>query len=263
MPKKGYGQGRKLALYLGVHTTLVSQVLQGPKVFTLEQAASTAEFLGLTELETEYFLGLVQLERAGNEALRKTLRRQLQNLRDRSRELSERLQGEKVLGEEQKARFYSDWVYSAIRQMVAVPGHGEASAIAISLGLPLPRVNEALEFLLRAGLVKEARGQLETGPQSTHLESSSPWVRVHHLNWREKAIEALSTPSDRDLHYTAPMTLSVADFLKVRELIAQLLQTVDQVVIPSPSEQLGCLTIDWFSVGSARRKNRDQQIKPS
>ncbi|MEQ1665151.1 MAG: hypothetical protein ABL927_07235 [Bdellovibrionales bacterium] len=35
MPKKGYGQARKLSAFLGVHTTLVSQVLKGHKSFTL------------------------------------------------------------------------------------------------------------------------------------------------------------------------------------------------------------------------------------
>ncbi|MGZ3712404.1 MAG: hypothetical protein ACXVBE_11645, partial [Bdellovibrionota bacterium] len=65
MPKRGYGQSLKLSAFLGVHSTRVSQVLKGSKIFTLEQGALTADFLGLSEDEREYFITLIELERAG------------------------------------------------------------------------------------------------------------------------------------------------------------------------------------------------------
>ena len=136
--------------------------------------------------------------------------------------------------------------------MTAVQGHSDAQSIAHSLGLPLRRVSEVLEFLIRAGLVRQTDQNLEIGPRSTHLEASSPWVRVHHLNWRERAMESLSRTEDPDLHYSAPMTLSLADSYRVREIITQMLQEIDKVVMPSPSEQLSCLTLDWFQEGKPK-----------
>ena len=155
MPKKGYGQANKLALFLEVHTTLVSQVLKGSKTFTLEQGALTCDFLALTDLETEYFLLLVQLDRAGNESLRKFFKKQLQGLKEKTSELVNRLQSKKKLSEEKRAVFYSDWTYSAIRQLTAIKGFQSIDLLASYLDLPKKRTREIIDFLLAVGLCLE------------------------------------------------------------------------------------------------------------
>jgi uncharacterized protein (TIGR02147 family) len=248
MPKKGYGQSHKLALFLGVHTTLVSQVLNGLKTFTLEQAALVCDFLGLTELETEFFLLLVQQDRAGNESLKKVLRRQIAELRAKSAQLSNRLQAQKKLSEEARAVFYSDWTYSAVRQLTAIKGYQNLDAIAEYFDFSKKQTKTILDFLLSTGLCKEEKGKIIIGPSSTHLEASSPWVRVHHANWRQQALQHLPKEENSKLHYTAPLTVSVDDALKIREMIVQFLEKVDKVIDPSPSEEVRCLNIDWFKV---------------
>ncbi len=249
MPKKGYGQAHKLAIYLSVHTTLISQVLKGLKTFTLEQASMTCDFLGLTELESEFFLLLVQIDRAGNEPLRKILRRQIDEMKKKSSELANRLHAERKLSEEKRAIFYSDWTYSAVRQMTAIKGFQNLDPIADYLNLSKKQTKVIIDFLLNAGLCKEEKGKLLVGPSTTHLEASSPWVRVHHTNWRQKALQEMSDEESAKLHYTAPMTLSKDDALKIREMIVQFLEQVDKVIDPSPSEELRCLNIDWFKIG--------------
>ncbi|MGZ3724004.1 MAG: TIGR02147 family protein [Bdellovibrionales bacterium] len=248
MPKAGYGQSRKLAEHLGVHTTLVSQIMQGDKAFTPEQAASACEFFALNDLETDYFLLLVQLDRAGTPVLRRALTRQIETVQRQARELSNRLVAKGKLTEEHRAVFYSDWIYSAVRQLTAIDGFQSVDKIAAHLNFSKKRIKEAVEFLLSVGLCKEESGRLRIGPASTHVESSSAWVRLHHLNWRNKSIEALNQNGPAQLHYTAPMTLSRADAEQIREMIAKFLESVDRVIEPSPSESLHCLNIDWFEV---------------
>ena len=248
MPKKGYGQAKKLAQYMGVHTTLVSQALKGIKGFTPEQAALISDFLGLTDIESEYFLLLVQWDRAGNEPLRKTLKRQIENMKRKSAELVNRLQAEKKLSEENRAVFYSDWAYSAVRQITAIPGFHDLDSIASYFNFSKKHTKEIVDFLLLTGLCKEEKNRLVVGPRSTHLESTSPWVRIHHMNWRQKAMEKINDDKAGKLHYTSPLTISKKDVLKVREMIVQFLEQVDKVIEPSPSEELFCLNIDWFKV---------------
>ena len=248
MPKRGYGQSLRLAEFLGVHTTLVSQVLKGGKTFTLEQGALVADFFGLTEDETDYLLLLLQIERAGTPVLRKNLERQKEKLRARAKELVNRLNADTNLSEEKKAVFYSDWIYSAVRQLVALPGFAQPERVAAYFQLSPRRIREVVDFLLSSGLLVETPQGLVVGTRSTHLESSSPWVHVHHANWRQKAITGLSREDAAKLHYTCPMTLSASDALKVREQIVKLLESVDKVIEPSPSEELRCLNIDWFKV---------------
>jgi len=249
MPNKGYGQMSLLARHLGVHTTLVSQILKEHKELTTDQAASAAEFFGLSDLEAEYFVLLTQLSRAGNAAAKKIYQKQLQRLKEQSQNLSKRLKSEGKLSDEQRAVFYSDWAYSAIRQSVSIPGIHSVDTVSEYLGLARKKVQSYLEFLIKTGLCKSSQGTIKPGPASTHVESTSPWVRVHHTNWRQRAIQSLDRDRPGNLNYTCPLTLSKKDADIVKERIIQLIEEVNSVVDPSPSETLYCLNIDWFQEG--------------
>jgi uncharacterized protein (TIGR02147 family) len=248
MNKGGYGQSLKMAEHLGVHTTLVSQVLKGGKTFTLEQGSLAADFLGLTEDETDFFLLLIQEDRAASPALKKNLARQKEKFRQQSRKLENRLIGEMKLTEEKKAIFYSDWIYSAVRQLTAIEGYSQPEQIAAYFGLTNRKIREVVDFLLTTDLLQEKNGKLAVGVRTTQLESGSPWINARHGQWRQRAIEGLHREDPVRMHYTCPMTLSVADAQKVREQIIKLLESVDKIIDPSPSEELRCLNIDWFKV---------------
>ncbi len=248
MPKRGYGQSARLADFIGVHTTLVSQVVKKQKSFSLEQASLAAEFFGLNDAETECFLLLVQLDRAGNASLKKNIERQLKSLREVHKRLSTRLQSETNLTEEKRAQFYSNWIYSAVRQLVAVKGYQSVDSIAQYFDLPQKQIREVIDFLLTTGLCIEEGNRLKIGVKATHLESTSPWLRTHHLNWRQKSMESLDSEDSETLHYTCPMTISRTDAEKNREMIVKFLEALDPVILPSPSEELRCLNIDWFKV---------------
>ena len=248
MPKEGYGQSRRLAEFLQVHTTLVSQVFKGLKSFTPEQAALVAEFLELSDRETEYFLLLVQLERAGNEALRRIYFKQLEELKKESQQLVNRVGAKRTLSENERAVFYSDWIYTAVRQLTAIPEFQTRAAIAKKLNLSQRRLAPVFDFLLEAGLCTEAGGRLTIGASSTHLGADSPWARVHHLNWRQRAAELMQNEESGKLHYTSPMTLSQKDAERLREEIIKFLESIDKIIEPSPSEELHCLNIDWFKI---------------
>jgi uncharacterized protein (TIGR02147 family) len=248
MPNKGYGQLSQLARFLRVHTTLVSQIIRGHKELTTDQAALVAEYFGLSELETEFFVLLVQLERAGNQTSKAIYKRQLQRIRDQSQSISKRVAVEAKLSEEERAVFYSDWAYSAVRQAVAIPGIDSVDSIAKYLKLSREKVQRYTEFLIRTGLCKISQNKLTVGTQSTHVEASSPWVRVHHTNWRQQAVNSLDVPSKDDLHYTLPLTISANDSEILREKILQFIEQAKKIVDPSPSEEMFCLNIDWFKV---------------
>lgn len=53
--------------------------------------------------------------------------------------------------------------------------------------------------------------------------------------------------ADTDLFYTCPMSLSAEATLQVRELLLKSIQEALKIVGPSPSEEVRCLNIDWFS----------------
>lgn len=252
MPKRGYGQANKLAHHLDVHTSLVSQVLRGHKSFTLEQAASTADFFEFTDPEIEFFLLLVQWDRAGNASLKDKIRIQLEKLKKQARELGHRLKSEKKLSEEARAIYYSDWIYAAVMQMTAIPGQNNLDAIAEACSITKKRAKEVTDFLIHEGLCRNSRDGLEIVTANLHLESTSPWVHFHHFNWRHKAMEQISARDPNALHFSAPLTLSQKDALKLRAMIVDFLVQTEKLIEPSPTEELHCLNIDWFRVGKNR-----------
>lgn len=64
------GQFRRMAGHLRVHPSLLTLIFRGSRDLTPEQAADLAQYLGLSEWESEYFLVLVEKARAGRETLR-------------------------------------------------------------------------------------------------------------------------------------------------------------------------------------------------
>jgi uncharacterized protein (TIGR02147 family) len=246
-PGRGHGEYRKMAEYLKVHTSLISQIFRGAKELNLEQATRLSEYLGLAELESEYFLGLVQLERAGSEALRTILRRQLRRLKEQAQQLSRRLPQDKRMSEEDKAIFYSNWYYSGVRILTSLTSCNSVETIAKRLGLPGQLVAGVVDFLVSRGLCVETKGKLEIGPSRIHLESSSPHVARHHTQWRLKTLERLPHLSEADLVFTAPLTVSSEDAAKIREKIMQLIEEVSKTVKDSEPTQFHCLNIDWVA----------------
>lgn len=169
-------------------------------------------------------------------------------MKTNSVELSQRLTKHKTLSETEKATFYSHWTYSAIRQATGIENLQSVDAILDYFRLPRKHALEVLDFLVQTGLCFQEGPHFRMGPSSTHLESTSPWVRTHHSNWRQKAMTSLhNNESQTKLHYTAPMSLSAKDAATIRERIVQLLEQIDKIVEPSACEELHCLNIDWFS----------------
>lgn len=248
MPKKGHGQLKKLAEFLGVHTTFVSQVFNGEKTLSAEQGMGVAEFLGLGELETHYFIKLIQIEKAGTEKLKKLILLEAKAIKEQAQRISSRLVVNEVLPDEEKAIFYSAWYYSAIRLLVGIEGHQDPAVIASHLNLPRKTVSDVLNFLLGAGLLVREDSLLKVGPSKTHLEPESPFIRLHHLNWRNRALLNLERVDTEKLHYSSPMTLGKKDVPLVRARLVQLIEDVGKIIGPSPNEELMCLNIDWFRI---------------
>lgn len=245
----GRGSFRQIAEALDMHTTNVSQVFRGQKSLTLEQACALGAFFGLSELEAEYLLALVQLERAGTPLLRKHASNRIASLRAASQELSQRLTQDGTLSELGKAVFYSNWYYTAISIAVDIEGLDNVEALAKYFSLPRAKVVETVQFLLANGLCIDDNGRIKMGPQRTHLESTSPHVARHHANWRQKAIErSPCLTADEELQYSAPVSLSGADAKHIRRLLLSTIDEALKIVGPSQSQEIFCLNMDWIKI---------------
>lgn len=248
LPHRGRGQYRRMAQHMRVHTTLLSHVFRGSKDLTPEQACALASFLELQELDADFLLALVERNRAGNGQLRAAVDRRLGNLRERRQQLEHRMPGARTLSREERATFYSQWYYSAVRLVTSLPEMANAESIAMRLDLPRDLVRTAITFLLESGLlVEESRG-FRLAPKRTHLGANSPLAPTHHRNWRVRTMNRYERMTPRDFAFTSPVTLSRADFLVIRELLVDAATRVSSIVEPSACESLAILNIDWLEL---------------
>lgn len=243
----GHGQLRQLAMHLGINSVVMSQVFRGDRDLTLEQALGVSEFVGFTEIERDYFLLLVQKDRAGTHQLKAVFQKQAQALNVTAQALKNRVKHQKFTDED-RATFYSQWYYSAIRLGVSIPSLNSVSTIAEHLKLDRKLVAKVVDFLLANKLVVEKNGKLDMGPQVTHVGHDSPFVFRHHTNWRVRSLQSMDKITDSDLYYTGPMALSEEAADKIRKLLIELVEKSTKTAAASDSETLRCLTIDWFKV---------------
>ena len=247
LPKHGRGELQKMANALKIHSTRISQILRGPTNLTPEQAAAAAVYLQLSELETEFFLALVNRERAGTQQLKRALEAQITKLRAQAKQMVHRLPRDKVIDEKERATFYSTWHYSAVRLLTSIPRYQTLEAIAEYFKLPSARVAQILEFLLASGLcVETSEGKVQLGPKRTHLENTSPLALRHHANWRLKAMQRHENLTDRELAYTGPMSLGPKEQKLAREELVLAIEKITKLAVDSEAEKVSCLNIDWF-----------------
>jgi uncharacterized protein (TIGR02147 family) len=248
-PNKGRGELSRLARHLGVNATMVSQVLSGSKDFTHEQAFAVCEFLGLVGIETEYFMLLVQKARAGTQALQRFYTLKISRLRDEALVLSERMNVDRKLNEQERAVFYSSWIFSAVRVFTSLSGRGKTThEIAERFDLPIGKVSEIMNFLVGTGLCLEEKGRFKMGPQQTHLEWGSPHLSQHLRNWHMSAMQNVERLSKDELMFSACLSISREDFAEVREMLAAKIKSVAEKVKSSSADEVACFNLDWFWV---------------
>lgn len=247
--KGGHGLKLKFAEALRVHPTLITHILKGQKSFTMEQAFSLAQFLKFNDLEKDYFLTLIEYDRAGTAYLKKFIESKLLKLRQEGEKVKNRVAVYSSMSEADQALFYSQWFYSAIRLSCGIRNGVTAESLSDQLNLPIELIEKVLQFLISRSLAVEKNNNTYTqGPQNTFLPSESPLISRHHMNWRMKAIEKHPRLLSDELAFSAPVTLAEKDIVAVKKMCLDLIQSMSQKINDSPAETLACVNIDWFRI---------------
>lgn len=245
-PKKGRGLLRAWAEKYSVHPSLLSQILSGKRLLTAELADALSEEMLLSETESEFLQLLVRLEQAGTHRLKSKIQKKIEEARTKAKTISARVKPDAAISDEQKSEFYSSWIYSAVRNLTAIPKLQNSAAIAQRLNLPRSHVDRIVSFLIEAGLCKTENGQLKVGSQKTYLSTDSHLVLQHHQNWRLQAISKMPLRQEDNLFLTIPMSLSASDAEKIKNRIPSWFEEIQKIVGPSNSETARCLNIDFF-----------------
>lgn len=247
----GRGSRAKLSRSLNCHTSFTAQVLRGDCHFSLDAAETINGFLKHNETESEYFILLVQRERAGSESLKSRLKRRLDMLSHENLLLRNRLEGSLPLKDTQQDTYYSSWIYAAMHTLVSIPEYQTVEKIASRLGLHSTVVRRVLDFLRSCSLVSFDEQYWKTGTKRIHLGSDSPHISKHHMNWRLKAIQSIDCSGvmgERNLHYSSVISVSFADTRRIQEILIRAIQKIKLLVRNSREEKLASFCVDFFEL---------------
>lgn len=247
LPKGGRGETNRLALHLGVHPTLVSQVMRGDKHFTPEQMQQACAFFGFNEIDSDILILRVQEARAGTKDLKRYFRRKIDELAKKSQSIGERIKLGNKLSDYERSVFYSSWMYAAVHLFLTIDDGQTLEAISQKFGLPRAKVSEILEFLKSAGLCVSDGTRFQALEVQSHL-SGSPFSGRHLTNWRLQALQKCEQQGRDEFIYSAPFSVSRKDFERIKIRLIHELDAAVKVIKDSSAEDVACLNIDLFWV---------------
>lgn len=249
----GRGEMTRLSQSLRVHPTFISQVLAGKKDFNMEQAFEITKYLKLTEMERRYFLLLIQKDRSGTVELKNYYKKEIEELRSSLSNLSNKLKDFRSLTDQDRAVFYSSYLYTAIRLYCSIGNGKDLEEICEYFLIDRKKALKILDFLCETNLVTLEKNRYKLGTTHTHLPPDSPYVIRHHMNWRVKSLERHESKSENEIAFSAPMSISKKDFMQIRERIHECIKDSIEVAKASDAEELAFLNIDWLFVKSDQK----------
>ncbi|WP_413575501.1 TIGR02147 family protein [Bdellovibrio sp. HCB290] len=257
-PQKGRGLVKQLAEHLGVASPQVSQFLSGVKTITMDQAYLIGRYFSWSELEMEYWLTIVDWERASHHEVKKHFKKKLESIKQESLKVGKAVTATTELTDSDKGQFYSSWIYSGIRLFCSIGQGKRIEEIHQAFSeFPVSDINAVVEFLLQRELLKKKGLLYEMGTQRTFVPKGSPFLKQHQTNWRLRAIERANFIADEELMFTAPLSISESGFKKVRRELQEWIKHIsDNLVSYGDAEQVACLNIDFFRVDQPEKNKK-------
>lgn len=241
-----WGLLTKLSEAAGCQRPYLSRVLSQEAHLTPAQIFGIARFWKLSEDETEFLLGLLEIERAGSSAYRDYWKKKNAELKRRQENLARVVDRESAINDEKNLIYYSSWSWTAVHILTSVPEFRTEKAIAERLSLPAHQVRSILMTLESWGAVKKTGHRWEYGAREQHISKNSPLAVFHHTNWRQKAMVDAQQMNPESVHYSVVQSLSRDDFEHIKSLVLDLIKKSSSIAGPSAPERLMAFTCDFF-----------------
>jgi len=190
--REGYSL-RAFAEKIHISNSYLSEVLNNKKALSVELAFKVALKLDLTDLETQYFCLLVQIDQEKDLTFREEFQKRLNNLnpKRKTHDLSVDL-----------FKIISEWYHLPILELTYLPGFkGTSDYVAKKLGISKPEAELALKRLLRLELLeKDAKGKWSKAHNYLLAESNVPnsAFKQYHKQMLTKATESIDAQNPKE-----------------------------------------------------------------
>ncbi|MCM2279819.1 MAG: DUF4423 domain-containing protein [Oligoflexia bacterium] len=250
LSQKGeWGEISRLAAAAGCQRSYLSKVINAHIHLTPDHGAGLCRYWGFDSQQSEYFLALLELARCASRTYRDYLEQKLARLRAQWEEASKRQGRTQVLTGEREALYYSSWQWTAIHIAVSIPELQTVSALSRRLQIPEPLVESVLFSLERMGLIRREAHRWKYSSPQLHVPADSPWVSLHHGNWRQRAVQdALQGPGTGALHYTNVQSMTEQAFMSIKGLFLKTIEEAVKIAGPAKEDELVTVNCDVFKV---------------
>jgi uncharacterized protein (TIGR02147 family) len=242
------GYRTQLAKAASCHSSYFSHMLKGEAELTPDQAAALCDFWQLNRRDSEYFITLVNLERASSVSLQSKLHERLRELRQICNEVPALEVIAIKMTHEQALRYFSNWYMSAVHRALAIPQFTNAAAISTRLCLPLDLVEKSLEDLVAMNLVYRSGKEWKSTHEGMNLNLNQDLMGIYHTAIRNRAAFSYDRASLSNVHFSAVAAISRKDGRKVQEGIRRMISKYTALCHHSEAEELMGLSVDFFTI---------------
>jgi uncharacterized protein (TIGR02147 family) len=243
---ESWGLIAKMAKAAQCQRPYLSKVLKDEAQLTPSQAYGLARFWRLNSTETEYFLSLLEEERAGSLEYREYIQRKASTLKKEQEDLAKRVNRKSATIESEQMNYYSAWYWTAIHILVSIPEYQTVGAICQRLSVSSHLVENVLKRLEQDGFVRNRSGKWQFQAHESHVSKTSPLVVFHHSNWRQRAILDAQDPGNDSIHFTVVQSVSRDDYEQIKQLVLDFIERSARIAGPSKEEEMMCLSCDLF-----------------
>jgi hypothetical protein len=246
---KGYKS--LLAKAAGFHTSYLSHVLSERAHISPEQAIAICDFWGLNAIHTDYFLALLNKERAGSERLRKKYELDLDRIRKEAENslvvMSPKEINKIKLRPDQLLFYLSNWFAPSIHIALRIQGLQTIKALAKRFDLSEAKVSDTLQKLLAmdAVSVNDEVWTFKNFPDAD--ESLGGYPKVLHNTMRQRANMILENKRDDDVFSTWVVASSRKEIDEIRAELQEVVINRLKGSFEYPEEEVVCLCLDFFT----------------
>lgn len=242
------GYHSNLAKAAGCSKSYLSQTLNSHIQLTADHAYGIASLWQLNEDETEYFLALIQYERASSLQLKKYYEKKMNKLKNKNQNLKRIIKSTENISNDLQMNYYSSWLYPSLHVLVSIPEFQTEQNISREMKLPIDHIHKLLIDLEQMGYIKKVDGKWLMTNKSIHAPEESLVCKFNHINWRQKTIINIQEKNDGGIHYTGVHSVSKKDYEIIKNMLVEAIQNIRNIITPSPEEELVCLLCDFYPI---------------
>lgn len=245
------GYQSRLAQAIRTQPSTLSRVIQGGLDLTREQALDMARFWKFNPVETEYFLGLVDLERAGSPTLKTYIEENLDRVRERGKFMFQKPKSVSAEKLKDELKIATSWEIRAIHALMGSDKFHSRSDLANRLNLSEEEVERALQEMAGMGLIAQAKNGKWAIKIFNFTLSNEQAAQTARLIARHKATSSILSRNPNAFHTSGVVSMTAAQYEKYKREFMNLIYALNPkgekpVDVETEEWDAYCVNVDLF-----------------